>query len=160
SELTKAVDKFRPLVKEKIKLDNPEGNVDILIGLPSAGILPKELERVGNLCLSKSKFGTGFVVHGATGEVKQEAGFCGSSRAKTVLTGHVMKIRQSLLEPVDFLTAEALGTEAPRKCAACKGCKECAFRTEALSWQESKELEVIEDGLKFDKERKKWVASY
>jgi hypothetical protein len=44
---------------------------------------------------------------------------------------------------------------------SCKTCKECQFRTSAISlFKEDQEYQVILDGLKFDEERKKWTASY
>ncbi|PVE29960.1 hypothetical protein DC007_14280, partial [Enterococcus faecalis] len=61
---------------------------------------------------------------------------------------------------LDFLSAEAIGTDAPRRCASCQGCKECAFKTESLSWKENQELTIIEEGLTLDVEKKKWTAKY
>ena len=61
---------------------------------------------------------------------------------------------------MDFLSAEALVTDLPRRCKSCLGCKECHFRTDSTSFKENQEYQVILEGLSFDKERKKWVASY
>jgi hypothetical protein len=60
----------------------------------------------------------------------------------------------------DFLSAEALGTEMPRRCPSCKHCKECQFRMDSLTFKETKEYEIILDNLKYDKIKKKFIASY
>jgi hypothetical protein len=41
-------------------------------------------------------------------------------------------IRHSNLVPMDFLSAEALGTETLWRCAACKKCEECQFKVNVL----------------------------
>ncbi len=60
----------------------------------------------------------------------------------------------------DFLSAEALGSDMPRRCKNCLKCKECQFRADSLSFKENQVYQVIQDGLKFNKERRKWMASY
>jgi hypothetical protein len=60
----------------------------------------------------------------------------------------------------EFLSAEAMGVDLPRRCPSCKNCKECQFRTSAVSYKEDQEFHVILDGLKFNEERRKWTASY
>jgi len=49
--------------------------------------------------------------------------------------------------------------DLPRRCASCRNCKECQFRTSAISFKEDREYGAILDGLKFDEGRKKWTAS-
>jgi len=68
--------------------------------------------------------------------------------------------RQGIFDPKDFLSAEAMGTDIPRRCATCRGCKECQFRARSLSFKEDREYLVIVDGLKFDEKKKQWIASY
>jgi hypothetical protein len=65
-----------------------------------------------------------------------------------------------IFQPSDFLMAEALGTDMPRKCKNCLKCKECQFRADSLSFKENQEYQVILDGLKFDEKNRKWTASY
>jgi hypothetical protein len=69
-------------------------------------------------------------------------------------------IEGGIFQPFDFLSAEALGTDMPRRCKNCLKCKECQFRADSLTFKENQEYQVILDGLKFDAERKKWTASY
>jgi hypothetical protein len=63
-------------------------------------------------------------------------------------------------QPLDFVSAEALGTDTPNRCAACRNCRECKFWADSISFKENKEYEVIINGLKLDVEKKKWTASY
>ena len=63
-------------------------------------------------------------------------------------------------DPADLLTAEALGTDLPRRCHSCRSCKECQFRTTVLFAKENIEYEVIRNNLTFDKEYQKWTTSY
>jgi hypothetical protein len=37
----------------------------------------------------------------------------------------VHSCRSILFHPPEFIPAEAMGTELPRRCPACKNCKEC-----------------------------------
>jgi hypothetical protein len=71
-----------------------------------------------------------------------------------------LHIERGIFQPSDFLSAEALGTDMPRRCKNCLKCKECQFRADSLTFKENQEYQVILDGLKFDAERKKWTASY
>ena len=68
--------------------------------------------------------------------------------------------RASHFVPADFLSAEAMGVEMPRRCASCKKCKECQFRTSMLTFKENAEYEAILDNLSYDPEDKKWTAAY
>lgn len=68
--------------------------------------------------------------------------------------------RASHFVPADFLSAEAMGVEMPRRCASCKKCKECQFRTSMLTFKENAEYEAILDNLSYDPQDKKWTAAY
>ncbi len=69
-------------------------------------------------------------------------------------------IEGGIFQPSDFLSAEALGMDMPRRCKNCLKCKECQFRADSLTFKENQEYQVILDGLKFDAKRKKWTAAY
>ncbi len=88
----------------------------------------------------------------------------GANRAGQ-LTGSVkaappMHRENGIFQPSDFLMAEALGTDMPRRCKNCLKCRECQFRADSLSFKENQEYQVILDGLKFDEKNRKWTASY
>jgi hypothetical protein len=53
-----------------------------------------------------------------------------------------------------------MGTDLQRRCASCRKCGECKFRTDSLTFKEDQEYQVILKGLKFDEERAKWAATY
>jgi hypothetical protein len=72
----------------------------------------------------------------------------------------VHSYRSTLFNPSEFIPAEAMGTELPRQCPACKNCKECRFRMDSLSFKENTEYEIILSKLKLDEGWKKWVAGY
>jgi hypothetical protein len=57
--------------------------------------------------------------------------------------------------PMDFLSEEALGTDLPRCCVSCLGCKECKFRADSISFKENQEYQMILEGLEFDTAAKK-----
>jgi hypothetical protein len=42
-------------------------------------------------------------------------------------------IERRIFQPSDFLSAEALGTDMPRRCKNCLKCKECKFRADSLT---------------------------
>jgi hypothetical protein len=136
-----------------MSIKNPMGKVDILIGLPHNGLHPKELATVGNLRLYESQFGSGHLIGGKIGND-------GHQTDSVTLTATVLKIRQGHFSPMDFLSAEAVGTEVPRRCAFCKNCKECTHKMVSLSWEENAELAIIEEGLTLDEANCKWTAKY
>jgi hypothetical protein len=53
-----------------------------------------------------------------------------------------------------------MGTEVPRRCPACRNCKECQFRIDSLTIKENSEYEVILSKLRLDVGRKRWIAGY
>jgi hypothetical protein len=75
-------------------------------------------------------------------------------------TAWVGAVRQHHYMPLDFLSAEALGTEPLRRCAACLKCEECQFRADVLTFKENAEYEAIINNLTHSPEEKKWTASY
>jgi hypothetical protein len=61
--------------------------------------------------------------------------------------------------PPEFISSEAMGIKLPRRCPACKICKEFQFCMDGLSLKENAEYEVILGKLQLDSSRKKWVAA-
>ncbi len=118
--------------------------IDLLLGLSAADLHPVRQHRRGKHQIYSSQFGSGWLAAG--GE---------SSSAATACWAGVAGVA-----PMDFITAEQMGVELPRRCRSCVGCKECSFKTTHLSWQESRELAIIERGLSLDPETGKWRADY
>ena len=130
--------------------ENPE-DVDVLVGINYAGILPVRVSAVNNLALYQSQFGTGWLVGGRP-EAAEEDNFTEVSCA--------VRKSANFIKTADFITTEGLGVDNPRRCPACTSCKECCFKATHLSWQENKELKIIEEGLELDTAAKKWICSY
>ena len=60
----------------------------------------------------------------------------------------------------DLTFAEDMGVEPPRRCPDCKGCSLCSFRGQMHSQQETLEYQLMEQGIVYDEELKKFRASY
>jgi hypothetical protein len=69
----------------------------------------------------------------------------------------VLSSKSVLFHPPEFIPSEAMGTELPRRCPACKTCKGCQFCMDSLSFEENTEYEIILCKLKLDEKRKKWI---
>ena len=142
---------FNDLTMENI--DPPDGPVDLLVGLGRADLLPVQLELVDKLAVFTSRFGTGYMVAGSHKDI-----FVMGERESKACTVSYIEARN--LRPLDFLTAEAVGTDVPRRCRSCKNCKECDFKVRSLTWKENAELAQIEKGLSLDPVARKWTAAY
>jgi hypothetical protein len=109
---------------------------------------PKEQAREEGIVLYQSEFSTR---HVACGNMNKVAGLKveGGSDLK------VLSCRSTLFNPPEFIPAEAMGTELPRRCPACKNCKECRFWMDSLSFKQNTEYEIILDKLRLDASKKK-----
>ena len=137
-------------------LEPAEGEVDLLVGISYMNILPTQTALVGNLGLYSSRFGTGFLIGGSTVANTGRSNLDSVTReARTVAAAEAREVKL-----LDFISAEAFGVDAPRRCRSCKGCKECNFKTTQLTWTEGQELMEIEKGLTLDTVEKKWTAAY
>ncbi len=124
-------------------LESPAGPIQLLIGMDHMEEAPKEEMRAQGIALYSSKFGTGYVTGGDMTPHQ-------SLRASSV---KVLSCRTTLFNPPEFLPAEVMGTELPRRCPACRSCKECQFRMDSLTFKENTEYEVILSKLRLDVER-------
>jgi hypothetical protein len=131
-------------------LESPVGPIQLLIGMDHMEEAPREEDRAQGVALYSSRFGTGYV----------------TGRNMTYLPGQeptpvkLLSCRNMLFNPPEFIPAEAMGTELPRRCPACRNCKECQFRMDSLTFKENAEYEVILSKLQLDVERKKWIAGH
>jgi hypothetical protein len=77
-------------------------------------------------------------------------------------SARVLSCQSGLFNPPEFIPAEAMGTEVPHRCPACKNCKECPSSgcMDSLTFKENAEYEVILSKLRLDVGRKKWAAGY
>jgi hypothetical protein len=131
-------------------LESPAGPIQLLIGMDHMEEAPREEERAQGVALYSSRFGTGYVTGGnMTYPLGQEP-----------TSVRVLSCRTTLFNPPEFIPAEAMGTELPRRCPACRNCKECQFPMDSLTFKENAEYEVILSKLRLDVERKQWIAGY
>ncbi len=126
------------------------GPVDLLVGIGAAALHPRFECMRGDWSVFSSSFGTRFLAAGGAGSTAT----AGAARAIALVAGS----REAV--PPDFVTAEALGTDAPRRCVNCLGCRQCRYRNTQMSWQEAEELQMIDEGLRFDERAGRWIASY
>jgi hypothetical protein len=131
-------------------LESPAGPIQLLIGMDNMEEAPREEDRAQGVALYSSRFGTGYVTGGNM--------TCLPGQQPTPVK--VLSCRTMLFNPPEFIPAEAMGTELPRRCPACRNCKECQFRMDSLTFKENAEYEVILSKLQLDVKRKKWVAGY
>ena len=79
-------------------------SIDMLIGLDHAGMMPKEVKRIGAMMLFESQFQNG------------QRFLAAGTPLKNKLNRVSMAARISMLQDPGFLTTEALGTDPPRRC--------------------------------------------
>ncbi len=129
-------------------MESPEGSIHMLVGMDHLKDAPKEQARQDGIALYRSEFGTRSLACGNMGKLAGEK--------KAVSTeSKVLSCWSSLFHPPEFIPAEAMGTELPRRCPACKNCKECQFQIGSLSFKENTVYEVILSKLRLDMDRKK-----
>jgi hypothetical protein len=164
------------------------GEVSLLMGQDNLSLFPTARRRVGNAALYMSRFGTGWIASGKPPGAKgggdsrhggvciirmagqevtarpepheEDTAICALSTASQQWAAPPLHIEGGIFQPSDFLTAESMGTDLPRRCTSCRRCKECKFRTDSLTFKEDQEYQVILEGLKFNKERERWSATY
>ncbi len=100
------------------KLESPAGPVHMLIGMDHMEDAPQEWDRDQGVVLYYSKFGTGYI---ASGDMGQQP--CNHIHKEP--PAKVLSCRSGLFNPPEYIPAEAMGTEVPRRCPACRNCKEC-----------------------------------
>ncbi len=96
-------------------LESPAGPIQLLIGMDHMEEAPREEDRAQGVALYRSRFGTGYVAGGNM--------TCLPGQQPTPVK--VLSCRTMLFNPPEFIPAEAMGTELPRRCPACRNCKEC-----------------------------------
>ena len=133
-------------------LEDP-GEVDLLIGMTEVSIMPVRQAVKSGLALFTSQFGSGKLLGGVT------SGECFEPDSVMEMACVVAKTEPRGVT-MDFLSSEAFGVDAPRRCSTCKGCKECKFKNTQISYEEMTELTHIENNLKLDVKKKKWIADY
>ena len=109
--------------------EGASGRVSLLIGQDNLRQFPVEVRRAGGMALFKSQFGTGWMVSGNAGRTGTPLG-----QEEECDEGALVLVTQEgkNFQTPEFLSAEAMGVDLPRRCPSCKNCKECQFRTSAV----------------------------
>jgi hypothetical protein len=131
-------------------LESPAGPIQLLIGMDHMEEAPREEMRAQGIALYSSKFGTGYITGGDMTQLPEQE----------PTPVRVLSCRTTFFNPPEFIPAEVMGTELPRRCPACRNCKECQFRMDNLTFKENTEYEVILSKLHLDVKRKQWIAGY
>jgi hypothetical protein len=125
-------------------LESPAGPIQLLVGMDHMEETPKEETRAQGIALYSLKFGTGYIT----------GGDMTLPQGQEFTSVRVLSCRTTFFNPPEFIPAEVMGTELPRRCPACRNCKECQFRMDSLTFKENTEYEVILNKLHLDVERK------
>ncbi len=143
TELSKAKSTFLAVYWD---LESPGRSICLLIGMDHMEDTSREQKRGKNLVLYKSVFGTGYM-YGV-----QEHGWGRTEWRdlfEPVNNPESAELQDyALSTPPEFIPAESMGTELPRRCPECKSCKECQFWMGSLSFKENTQYEIILSKLK------------
>ena len=158
------------------KLERPTGEVELLIGNEMAHLHPVHFETRGSLVVKKSKFGGGWLLNGGhdrivCGPVEFSSSVqvirCGFYRSNKISVTYTQNVNFNTAEEFlhskedkDFMWAEGLGCEPPKRCISCRGCTECGFRGSHMSQKEALELRMMEENIVFDENIGKWRIQY
>ena len=129
------------------------GEIEVLIGLEVAGLHPTRIQAKDHLLLMQNVFGK--VVSGSHGLSKSEGRI--SQACLQVRNAVVLHSVEHGIEK--FFEVESIGVNCNLKCGSCK-CGQCQPGGKDMSLKDEAEYKMIEKGISFDSNRKKWVASY
>ncbi len=113
-----------------MRIEGASGRASLLAGQDSLRLLPVEKRRSGGMALFKSQFGTRWVMSGNAEKLLLNEELADWEEEASMMLEQETKHFQV----PEFLPAEALGVDLPRRCTSCRNCKECQFRTSAISF--------------------------
>lgn len=131
--------------------DSKGGTVELLVGMQVPSLHPVRIGSHGDLSVYESEFGMGCILTGV---------MSGMNDMDPLRNVRTLLLRSKEVKTIDFLSAEALGVDIPKRCRVCIACKECNFKSHQLTWRESMELCAIEAGLTLDTVKGIWTAEY
>ena len=141
-----------PQQKSLNDLQQPAGDVDILVGIDYYGLHPKtEVASAGeNLSIMAGPFGR--CLHGSHPQLIEFTTRTGEAGA-TMLC----RSKEAALEL--YIKGEEIGTEINPPCGSCR-CGKCPVPGNTYSFQEEQELRIIRDNLTYCQEKGRWIAKY
>jgi hypothetical protein len=119
-DLSKVKTTFPTVFRDMESLGGP---IYLLIGMDHMEDAPREQEKGKNFVLYKSALRTRYMVCGIMSSNKATGG--GSLRQS--VPQKLLSCKSVLFQPPEFIPAEAMGTELPRRCPAYKNCKDVSF---------------------------------
>ena len=123
------------------------GPVDLLIGFSYAGYHPVKVESNGHLLLMENRFG--YIIAGSHPDISE-------GTKKLVKHAVVLRIEVNLEK---FHSIESLGVACNPSCGGCR-CGKCHTGGKNMTLEEEKEYEMIREGLSFNEDTGRWIASY
>ena len=133
----------------------PSGEVDLLVGNNHLGLHPTELEAVGNIKVLKSKFGSGLVLSGSHPELK-----CLDPPSHPHMGATIHYNKLTFKSVRDYLDANELHVEVPRRCNNCMNCEECTFQNHLMSLREQYEHQMMKENVTYDEVEKVFKVKY
>ena len=131
-------------------LDQPQGEVDILLGLRNSALHGTTREQWGDLRLMESPLGCGWSLRGTHLALRHAGPKLSPSLSATAYTmRHAEEDPETLQvfhvrQEQEFHELDELGTAPPPVCMKCKGCRECTFRRRRLTPQEQEVMTRVE----------------
>ena len=160
-DVSRVVELFRDIQINDI--ERPTGEVDLLLGLDCCTLLPNKIAQVDNLQLLNGPLG--YCLRGSHRLLQFENSIgthhLNVSIHKTYINPSNTQIDLISHEVRDFFNIEAVGTSLlPTNCVNCKNGNENIVDNTNISIKEKKELDLIKEGLKYNKENRCWTTSY
>jgi hypothetical protein len=123
-------------------IQSPKGPIDALIGMDTCVEPQGNISTKGCPVQYKPSFGPGYLVFGNC-NIEVLVRIQGTAKTtKVVRTIKASSCSKSIFKPPEFTVGKAMGTELPRKCPACKNCKEWQFQMDSLSFKKTQRMEV------------------
>ena len=159
-DVSRLCDKFSKEVQDDWDLiEQPEGEIELLIGMNALGLHPTDIEVRDNLKFMSSNFGTGRMLAGSHPalnsspmEFNEDVSYIRLASIKNMVrpdSVNVNNVKVSVKPSHEFFEGDVLGIEPPKTCGNCLNCKDCSFRGQQLSQLEQYELKIIESKVKY-----------
>ena len=157
--------------------------VEMLLGLDAFALHPKQTIKSdgNNLDIQVGELGQCLV--GSHNELQEETEFCGNMVRNICYdascchqiethTHHIFQEGSSQLSDLNcsyarqdhddiqkFIISQDIGVSVSPRCGSCR-CGKCSPPGEKCSFQEQQELELIQNGLSYNEEEKRWYCKY
>ena len=135
-------------------IDQPPGEIELLIGMNACGLHPSDLEVKDNLKVMSSRFGSGYMLCGTHPQLRPQPTIWNEDvsymrlasiqNMTPTISVDAHRISLSVKPSHEFFEADIMGVEPPRRCGPCRKCKDCTFIGQQCSQEEQYQYQVIE----------------